>query len=294
MLKHQLTLLWTIAVLATIAMLAGCGSASNRAPNRLHADSANGVGHRSRLHVTGGVRWWIPAHAIVGVRQRTVGEGVDAAVVLWSKDRRSPTSRTVIVFLHGYQPNPPSAEGYGDWIAHLTSEGDTVIYPVYQTVNTKPEHYLENALAGIRAGLSAVSVDPKGIVLIGHTTGGALAFDCAAVAQREGLPAPRAVVAVYPGRHPVSGFAVTSSDLSDIPASTRLIAIAGPGDPIPNGDQEAHALLDGATHVPMAQRVYMSAPYIRSPGPFPTSLKPRRSFWGPVDSLISQARSVAK
>ena len=277
-----------------VALLAGCGGTSKGAGGQARTrDRTRDV--RPAPHSVSaqrGVSWWVPSRPIAGVQQRTVGEGADAAVVLWRSGRRPP--RDAVIFLHGYEPEPPSVGAYRGWIRHLTAQGDSVVYPVYQTVNTRPEGYLANAVAGIHAGLSAVRANPASVVAIGHTTGGALVFDYAAVAQAEGLPAPRAVIAVYPGRHPTAGFEVTPVELSRIPAGTRLMAIAGPGDPLPRGDQEARALLEGATQVPAALRSFTSAPYVRSPGPFPMSVVPRRSFWAPTDRLIVQARAGAR
>ncbi|MBA3866011.1 MAG: alpha/beta hydrolase fold domain-containing protein, partial [Solirubrobacterales bacterium] len=199
------------------------------------------------------IQWTTPARPIPGLTQRLVGTGPRGAAVLWPAGGKPP--RDVIVFFHGWLPGPPSSES--EWLRHLAMEGNTIVYPVYQTARGRPEGFRANALAGIRAGLRAVDADPDRVVAIGRTTGGALAFDYAAVARSHGLPTPSAVLAVFPGRNPGNGL-VTPADLSRIPSQTRLAVIAGPGDSIPDGAAQARALLRSATRVPAGRRAYLT------------------------------------
>jgi len=210
-------------------------------------------------------------------------------MLLWSAGH--PPPRNVVVFLHGWQALPPYV--YGDWLRHLAAEGNTIVYPVCQGARTRPQAVLDVALAGIATGLRAAHADPNAVVTIGHITGGVIAFDYAAVAGSRGLPGPRAVLAVYPGRNPPGG-EIPTANLSAIPPSARLEVIAGPGDPIPAGNAQAHALLAGATRVSSAHRSLVRAPYQRSSGPFPVSSAPRRSSWAVADRLIAQVRSAAR
>jgi hypothetical protein len=236
------------------------------------------------------VAWTTPARPIPGLAQRLVGTGPRAAVVLWPAGTAPP--RDAIVFLHGWLPSPPSVEG--EWLRHLAARGNAIVYPVYQTVRGRPEGFRANALAGIGAGLRAVHADPATVVAIGRTTGGALAFDYAAVARARGLPAPRGVLAVFPGRDPGNG-EVTPADLSRIPSRTHLAAIAGPGDSVPGGAAQARALLRGASGVPRRRRAYLTPPF-----PAPSARvsaaairrAARRDFWAPADRLIAAARAT--
>ncbi len=232
-----------------------------------------------------GVRWLYPSEPIPGVSRRLLGNGPRAAVILWRKGSRPPPE--AVVFLHGWLPKPPIA--YGAWLRHLAEAGNTIVYPVYQGLLTKPEKLLGNAIAGIAAGLRAVRADPDSVVAVGDTTGGALAFDYAAVAADRGLPGPRAVLAAFPGRNPGRG-EVTPADLSRIPPQTQLAVIAGPGDPIPDGEAQAQALLRGATGVPSELRRYLSAP--RDTGPRGEGRPSRRAFWAPLDRMIAAARGA--
>jgi acetyl esterase/lipase len=251
----------------TGSILAGCGggSAAQGAPEG------------------GGVTWYGPSHPIRGVSQRIVGSGAGAAALLWRKGKPPPAE--AVVFLHAWLPWPPSS--YGPWLRHLARRGNTVIYPVYQQMGSKPEDLLGNAIAGIAAGLRAAHVGPSSLVVVGDTTGGALAFDYSAVATERGVPGPGGVLAAYPGRNPPGG-EIPSADLSHIPRGTLLEAIAGPGDLIPSGEAQARGLLAGATAVSSAQRRYLTAP--RLTGPSGTGPPSRRAFWVPFDRLIAAVR----
>lgn len=196
-------------------------------------------------------------------------------------------SREAVIFLHSWEPLPPSI--YAEWLRHLVDEGNTVIYPVYQEISTKPERYRSNALAGIAAALKVIKVNRDSVVVIGSTTGGALAFDYAAVARSGGLPVPRGVLAIYPGRNPGQGV-VTPANLAMIPSSTLLEVIAGPGDRIPRGEQQARGLLAGARMVKAARRIYYRAEDRERYGPLSHNRAARRSFWAPADRLIAEAR----
>jgi hypothetical protein len=127
------------------------------------------------------------------------------------------------------------------------------------------------------------------VVAVGVTTGGALAFDYAAVAESEGLIPPRAVAAVYPARNPPGG-TVTPADLGDIPARTRLLVIGGPGDPIPAAESQARALLGAAGRVPPRLRLFNRPAHAARYGPQEDGHWARLSFWRPVDRLIAAAR----
>jgi hypothetical protein len=227
--------------------------------------------------------WLVPPRPIQGLHQRTVGNGTGAAVLLWNRGADPP--RDVVIFLHGALALPPFA--YGEWIKHLARTGNTVIYPAYLGNPPKPSTFLPKVVSGVATGLRAVDADREALIAVGETTGGALAFDLAAVAAERGIPAPRGVLAAYPGRNPEVG-EVKAADLSQIAPETRLRVVAGPGDPLPDGEAQARALLDEATNVPRKERRYLSAPR----GSVPSGRDPgsRQAFWLPLDRLIAEVR----
>lgn len=205
-----------------------------------------------------------------------VGEGARGSVLLWEEG--TPIPDKTIVFLHGWLALPPFA--YGDFLRHLAAQGNAIVYPVIQDARTKPEGLLANALAGIRVGLRAAAGDSDSVVAIGFVTGAALAADYAAEAPRRGLPSPRGVLAIFPGRRPGAGV-VTSADLSKIPPDTMLSVISGPADPIPGGAAEARKLLRGASQVPSSKKTHIQIATMHD-----------RLLWAVSNRLIGKARAT--
>jgi hypothetical protein len=202
--------------------------------------------------------------------------------VLWRKGGQPGAD--VIVFLHGWGAAPPSSYGY--WLEHLARRGATIVYPVIQDASTSPEAALSNALAGIRAGIGALPKRPRRVEVIGHTTGGLLAFDYAALAHRVGLPVATSTIAIYPGRYTGSGY-ITIADLGRIPRATHLLAMAGASDPVPGGRVIAWRLLLAAKVVPPANRHYVSVEGRGLVSPALGSAASRREFWAPADRFLA-------
>jgi len=235
-----------LGAVALLAVLPGCGGEGAGEPSP-PVESLAEASERA------GVEWYLPPEEIPGVRQRLVGSGPDAAVLLWREGERPP--REAIVYLHSWLPLPPSAELRQE--RRYLRRGRSIVYPVYQDPDTPAGQVRRHAVAGIAAGLEAIGADPRTLVAIGATSGGALAFDYAALAPRLGLPRPRAVIGVHPGRNPDG--VIPPTDLSRIPPGTRLMAITSEDTRIPDGEAQARALLGGATRVPRRNRTLLRA-----------------------------------
>jgi acetyl esterase/lipase len=140
------------------------------------------------------------------VRRYDLGDG-PRSYWLFEPDEPKPKRAPVVVFLHGWFAVNPAF--YGAWIDHLVRNGRIVVFPRYQNdVGTLPREFLPNAMAAIRdalgvleSGMKHVHPDFDRLALIGHSAGGNLAAQIAAVATdpHSGLPLPRAVVALMPG-----------------------------------------------------------------------------------------------
>ena len=179
------------------------------------------------------------------------------------------------------------------WLDHLAREGNTVVYPTYQTPLTFPSRFLPNALAGIRTALARVPVRRDTLVVAGHSAGGALGADYAAIADAAGLPPARAVFAVYPGRElrrvPIS---IPAVDGSRIPAATDVTALAGARDATV-GTATAREIVAGATRVPAGRKRYelvRDRAVDMHLGPLTTGTAARRVFWDRLDRIIARAR----
>ncbi len=218
-----------------------------------------------------------------------VGRGPQTAFVI-RPDVDGPLP--VVLFLHGWGATLPS--NYRPWLDHLARRGNAVIYPRYQdSVLTPPEQVLGNLIAGVRLALARVDERPGTLVVAGHSAGGALAADYAAIAREARLPVPRAIFAAYPGRR-LRGVAPSIPEVAPalIPASVRIEALAGARDTVV-GTAPARRIARAARAVPRAARRYT---LIRDPavsdhlGPQRADPATRRVFWRRLDALIAEAR----
>jgi len=172
-----------------------------------------------------------------------------------------PARAPVIVFCHGWGALDPAH--YRAWIDHLVRRGNIVVWPNYQDgLLTPGERFLPNAVAGVRAALVAleraggVRPDLDRVAAVGHSAGGVLAAQLAAVAAREGLPRMRAVMAAEPGDGSREGrrrASIPAVDLAAMPASTVFLVVVGADDHWA-GEQVGLGLYDGATRVPRASK----------------------------------------
>jgi acetyl esterase/lipase len=220
---------------------------------------------------------------------KTVGRGPQTATIIRPDvDRRLP----VVLFLHGWGATRPSF--YRPWLDHLAREGNAVIYPRYQdSVLEPPPQVLGNVLAGVRQALARVDEDPRSLVVAGHSAGGALAADYAAIARSAKLPVPIAVFSAYPGRR-LRGvpFGLPELDPGRIAAATRLVALAGTRDEVV-GMRPARRLarLAGARRRSL---VVVSDPAASDHlGPQRADAAARREFWARLDRLIREARRTS-
>ena len=150
-----------------------------------------------------------------------------------------PASAPVVVFCHGW--GALNSKNYQAWIDHLVHRGNIVIWPNYQdSLRTPAAQFLPNAVAGVRGALASlretrgsVRADLQRVAVVGHSAGGVLAAELAAVAKTEGLPEFRAVMPVEPGDGSQGGkrrASVPLADLSPMPAATRLLVMVGADD----------------------------------------------------------------
>ena len=219
-----------------------------------------------------------------------VGRGPQTAFII-RPDVEGPLP--VVLFLHGWGATLPP--NYRPWLDHLARRGNAVIYPRYQdSVLTPPDQVLGNLIAGTRLALAKVDARPGRLVVVGHSAGGALSADYAAIAAEAGLPAPRAILSLYPGRS-LRGIAASIPEIAPerIGAATRIVALAGSRDSVV-GTAPARRIVASASRVPRARRSYV---LIREPavadhlGPQRASPDSRRVFWERLDKLIAEVRA---
>ncbi len=191
------------------------------------------------------------------VRNMEMGQGPRS---YWLFEPAEPTPKTapVVVFNHGWFAVNPGI--YGAWIEHLVRKGRIVIAPRYQRDwSTPPANFLPNGLVAVRDALDVLATSPAHVcpdrskfALVGHSAGGNLAAQMAAVAAEADLPEPKAVVAVFPGEV----FTSRRPDLANVPASTLLVVVAGQKDLIV-GDQRAREIFADTTAVPLDRKKFI-------------------------------------
>lgn len=199
------------------------------------------------------------------VRASSYGEG---ALAYWIFEPADPAPATapVVVFAHGWGGLDPNA--YGAWIEHVVRRGNVVIYPLYQAdLRTPTTDFTPNAISAVRAALGTLAAgghvrpDLERFAIVGHSAGGLVAANTAALAAESGLPVPRAVMAVCPGKtwNLARRTAIPLADLSKIPSSTLLLSITADADRVVE-DVDAKRVFAESTAVPASNKDYVVVP----------------------------------
>jgi len=228
-------------------------------------------------------------YAPPGTERVDVGIGPQGAAIFRAPAAAAgagPGARPVVIFLHGWVAL--DAARYGGWIGHLVRGGATVIYPAYQS---KPAYDtitpLANVLAGVRAALEHVEVAPGRLVVAGHSAGGALAADYAAVALANALPVPAAVFSVYPGRklrHLAVPIPAVNPSL--VAPDTRVLAYAGERDTAV-GSGTAARIVAGVPQAYATLRIIRDDAVDDHSAPRRFDRAAQRTFWRPLDELVA-------
>src|SRR4051812_18908414 len=154
----------------------------------------------------------------------------------------APGALPLVIFLHGYTGTNP--EIYHAWLDHLVRRGAIVVYPDWQPWDyskTNSAETLADTTAAISAALVELSAgdharpDLERVALFGHSFGGMLGIQYAALAAAAGFPVPKAILLASPGcwDRPLScGPVPPLADLTTVPATTRLLVLALADDPI--------------------------------------------------------------
>lgn len=175
----------------------------------------------------------------------------------------------LVIFLHGFTAVEP--DSYRDWLEHIARRGAVVVYPDYQSADpfeTPWAQMLPNALSAVQAAVARLDaerpglVDPTRTLVVGHSLGGVLAMNLAAVADGARIPVPLALMVIQPGGctgcdpvPPDSG--IQLGPLSDIDPATRLLMVVGADDDVV-GDVAARILWHAVPQIPPERRDYLT------------------------------------
>ncbi len=176
-----------------------------------------------------------------------------------------PRTAPLIVFNHGWGAMDPDV--YKAWIDHIVARGNVVVYPVYQdSVLTPPDDFTPNAIAALHAAIRRLQTEPGHVrpqldrfALVGHSMGGDVSANMAALWKSQRLPFPRALMCVEPGKSwgAPESLDIALADLSRIPATTLLLTMAGDDDHIV-GAVDARRIFKESTQVPSANKDYIT------------------------------------
>ncbi len=179
---------------------------------------------------------------------------------LFEPDEPRPERAPVVVFFHGWFAVNPGF--YGAWIDHLVRNGRVVIFPRYQKdVGTLPADFLPNSLDAIHDalgvlhdGVGHVRPDTTRFALIGHSAGGNLAAQVAAVSSDPAtdLPQPKSLIALMPGEV----LPMREPKLDRIPGTTLLVVIVGEDD-IVVGDLRGRQIFAEASAIPLSRKRFI-------------------------------------
>ncbi|MDH3584460.1 MAG: alpha/beta hydrolase fold domain-containing protein [Phycisphaerae bacterium] len=197
------------------------------------------------------------------LRSWSQGEGADLCWV-FEPDQPRPADAPVIVFLHGWAATNPSI--YGGWIKHLVRRGNLVIYPRYQAnARDRPDRVTPRALSAVgralrrlRSGGGGVAPRESQFAITGHSVGGILTANLAALAADNGLPVPRAIMSIQPGISRRAGFwrGVPLENLARIPGECLVLVVVGDRDRV-TGEADGRRIFRQSSAVPNSNKAYV-------------------------------------
>ncbi|MCB0561774.1 MAG: hypothetical protein H6573_22150 [Lewinellaceae bacterium] len=172
---------------------------------------------------------------------------------LFEPDNPRPDSAPVVVFLHGYGAINPFI--YGGWLRHIVQQGNIVIYPRYQKNLFSPssKQFAGNASTAIRNALKELEseghVRPvnKGLILAGHSYGGAISAYLGVNYKNLNIPQPEGILLASPGTGPLNGALLDSYE--GMPEDVRLLVMVSVNDHVV-GEKLGRLIFESAVHTP--------------------------------------------
>lgn len=166
------------------------------------------------------------------VKKTSYGWGVQQ---YWIFEPQNPIPETapLIIFNHGWCAVYPFF--YQSWINHIVKRGNIVIYPRYQfSFAMGFRYFCQNAINAVKKAIvelqtgSHVKPDLNKVAIVGHSLGGGITANMAALAEQEGLPIPKAIMPVQPA----IAFSIKPVDFSIISSDTLMLVIVGENDTV--------------------------------------------------------------
>jgi hypothetical protein len=221
----------------------------------------------------------LPPQAGARVKPQLLGSG---AAAVWILPQQGPL-RDVVVFGHGWS-TPLPTDAFAAWIAHLRRLGSLVIYPRYEDTGTTPAGALAAFESGVVTAFHRLGPVHVPILALGKSFGGSAVFYYAAEAAAWHVPAPQAVVSIFPA-YPIGALPPRR-----LPPSVYVRVLVGDRDTIA-GSGGANAFWSWLAIHPPEKKAYV---VIRSRPRFVADHDSAQRddrlaqaiFWRPVDTLL--------
>ncbi|NOZ64331.1 MAG: alpha/beta hydrolase fold domain-containing protein [Caldiserica bacterium] len=197
-----------------------------------------------------------------GVTKSVYGEG-DTQYWIFEPAKPTPESAPLIIFNHGWSAMNPKT--YGAWIDHLVKRGNIVVYPRYQaTLRTSTKKFTQNAIQAVKDAIHQLQkgnhVKPQldKFAIVGHSAGGQVTANMAALAKSSGLPIPKAIMCVQPGKTwaKKERAIIPLTDLSKIPGNILLLTVVGDRDNIAR-DIDAKKIFYQTPQIPLSNKDFI-------------------------------------
>jgi len=203
--------------------------------------------------------------------------------------RPAGQAASIVVFGHGW--STPFPVGFGSWVAHLRAGGSIVIYPRYRVgAGDSTSSALAAFQAGIKSAFKLIGRVHLPVIAVGKSFGGSAVFYYAVSARVWGVPAPTAILSIFPAG-PIG--ALPARQLSQ---STYVEFFVGDADTTA-GSAGADAFwrwLSGHRSNRKRYVVIHSRPgFVANHDSAQRTDKIARTiFWTPLDVLIARARAA--
>jgi hypothetical protein len=167
-----------------------------------------------------------------------------------------PESAPLIVFNHGWSAMHPII--YRSWISHIVKKGNIVVYPRYQKGLVRGfDNFTINAVNAVKDSIDILNkgwhVRPEldKFAIVGHSLGGGITANMAALAEEEGLPIPKAIMPVQPFLHRVEMI-----DFSNISNETIMLVIVGEDDDVVS-NFSAKIIFNDTLQIPLSNKDFI-------------------------------------
>ena len=195
-----------------------------------------------------------------GVKATAFRDGAQQYWIFEPDTYRAPLP--VIAFFHGWGAMDP--KGYGLWLRHMVRRGAIVIYPRFQgSLFTPANEMTPNSIDTLKHAFNELKLrNPlaatDSFVVVGHSIGAIIAANIAALAAENGLPSPKAVFAVQPGKTwGGRRAAIELEDMRKIKSGTLLIAMVGDKDRVVH-DKDAYRIYNETASIAPQDKYFIT------------------------------------